>query len=97
MKHKYEQTASKSIKETERRGFGATHEDSVFDWLDGDVTPTPHPLMMCGLSERRSQITFRTTKPSSEDFFLCNTLKNNNWDSAAANCTKIPHSLSVNY
>lgn len=43
MKHKYEQTASKSIKETERRGFGATHEDSVFDWLDEDVPPTPTP------------------------------------------------------
>lgn len=27
--------------------------------------------MMCGLSERRSQITFTTTKPSSEVFSLC--------------------------
>lgn len=59
------------------------------------------PLMMCGLSER-SQITFWTTK-----LFLlsllcpCSALqkkrKNNNWASAAANCTKISQSLPVNY
>lgn len=48
-------------------------------WLAGRSFHPPHthtrisftPLMMCGLSERRSQITFTTTKPSSEVFSLC--------------------------
>lgn len=58
------------------RKHGATDEDSVFDWLDGAAPPPKisfTPLMMCGLSETHSQITFRTTKPSSEVFSVCAT------------------------
>lgn len=97
MRHKYEQTASRSIKETERRGFGATHEDSVFD--------SPHPPTYF-IHPPNDVWPVRETPPNYiQDYkasvrgflFLCDTLQNNNWDSAAANCTKISHSLSVNY
>lgn len=110
MRHKYEQTASRSIKEAQwrrRRRRQGLWSDAWGHcvWLAGrrrthPSTPTPPrqpPLTMCGLSEKRRQITSQTTKPRSEDFFFCATTvekkkekKNNNWDSAAANCSKIP-------
>ncbi len=101
MRHKYEQTASESIKETQSvGGFGATDEDSAFDWLDGDVTPPRliHPPNDVWPVRETQPNYIQDYKAFVRGFlFLCNTLQNNNWDSAAANCTKISHSLSVNY
>lgn len=77
-----------------------TDEDSVFDWLDEAVTP------LCLVHPPNDVLSVRETQPNYiQDYkafvrgflSLCNTLQNNNWDSAAANCTKISHSLSVNY
>lgn len=99
----------KALRKQRTSGFGATDEDSVFDWLDGAVTTPhpPHPPKHTSHSPPPNDVwPVRETQPNYiQDYkafvrgflFLCNTLQNNNWDSAAANCTKISHSLSVNY
>lgn len=97
-------TASNSIKETERRP-SERHMRTVC--LTGWTEPVlpPHPPTYF-IHPPNDVWPVRETPPNYiQDYkafvrgflFLCNTLQNNNWDSAAANCTKISHSLSVNY
>lgn len=92
MRHKYEQTASQSIPDGEPRRFGATHEDNAFDW----TWPPPPPSPICGLSKKKPNY-IQDYKASIWGILSVRHKTITGIHSAAANCSKILHSLSVNY